>query len=147
MKKTILTLVAAMLLGGCASTNEEFVCAGDTDWNQLGLTTASEGKTVRTFERYKATCGDKLPANAKDAYLDGYTVGIKEYCSYENGFKIGSLGLENPYICPFEIRKDFDKGFEIGMLDRREKQKNLELAEREKDRRLINSGASMGDKQ
>ena len=79
-------IIGFIALAGCQSTttDNEFVCSTQTDWHQLGLTTAQKGKSVRAFDNYKAQCGDALPQNAQDLYLDGFTIGIKEYCTYEN---------------------------------------------------------------
>lgn len=143
MKIKILASLSLLALAGCQSNDYAVSCSSQTDWESVGLETAQNGKNVRSFETYKSSCGEQLPENAKSLYLDGYTVGIKDYCSYENGFKVGEKGLENPNVCPFEIRAEFDKGHKLGMLDRREKQKNVELAERERDRALQSSGSAM----
>ncbi|MFY8350618.1 DUF2799 domain-containing protein [Pseudoalteromonas sp. SSM20] len=132
-------IIGFMALAGCQSipTDNEFVCSTQTDWHQLGLTTAQKGKSVRAFDNYKAQCGDALPQNAQDLYLDGFTIGIKEYCTYENGFELAQKDIENPNVCPFEIRAEFDKGYKIGYLDRREKKENADYAERELERRAL----------
>lgn len=143
MNKHLVLILGIATLVGCNTTTSQVECDNSIDWLSLGSEVALAGKSVREFDKYKASCGDGLPSNAQALYLDGYTAGIQQYCSYENGFKLGEKGIPDPQICPLEIRAEFDKGFKLGSLDRREKQQNTELAEREKDRALISSGSAM----
>ena len=143
MKNVFAVSLSLLILVGCQSNDTYVNCDVNTDWQQLGVKTAQSGQDVRTFDQYKNACGSALPEDAQTLYLDGYTAGIKEYCSYENGFERGQKGLQDPKVCPLEIRAEFDKGFRIGSLDRREKKENTELAAREHDRALLSSGAAM----
>ena len=143
MNKHLVLILGIATLVGCNTTTSQVECDNAIDWLSLSSEVALAGKSVREFDKYKASCCDNLPGNAQALYLDGYTAGIKQYCSYENGFKLGEKGIPDPQICPLEIRAEFDKGFRIGALERREKQQNRELAEREKDRALISSDSAM----
>lgn len=143
MKKQFFMLLGIAALLGCNATSTQLACDATSNWQVLGKQVALAGKSVREFDKYKASCGATLPDNAQAQYLDGYTAGINQYCSYENGFKLGEKGIPDPLICPLEVRAEFDKGFRIGTLERREKQHNRELAEREKDRALISSDSAM----
>ena len=143
MKMKVSLVLAMMTLAGCQSTDSQVRCDSSTNWQEIGLKTAQKGKNVRTFERYKSSCGAALPENAKDLYLEGYTLGIKEYCSYENGFAVAEKGIDNPNVCPFEIRAEFDKGYKIGALEQREKKENADYAERELARRQLQNRSGM----
>lgn len=117
MNKILLNASLAICLVACKSNvKEEVTCTG-IDWYELGMTTATQGKSVRTFNRYRDNCGDNLDKNAMHLYLDGYSKGIIQYCTFENGYQLGNTSLENPNICPTELSEQFDKGFQKGLHD------------------------------
>lgn len=116
MKNHIQIILLASLLTACQSTTQEAqvnkaVYCNQADWSELGYNSALAAKSVRVFNSYKEDCNNTLPESAKETYLAGYTKGVKEYCSYENGYKLAELGLSNPSLCPLEMRRDFDLGY------------------------------------
>lgn len=134
MKTKITTITLLGLLTGCASTDEQAICNANTDWKTLGYETSQSGKNVRKFDSYQTQCGSNMPGDAKELFITGYTNGLKEYCMYENGYKLGQEGLQTNEICPFEMRSAFEKGYKIGSKERKEKQLNAERQQRELDR-------------
>ena len=114
MLKIILTVFVAVSLVACKSNIKEEVACSNQDWHQLGVTTAKQGKSVRTFNKYRDNCGDTLDKNAMAQYLDGYSKAIIEYCTYDNGYNIGETGLSKPDICPTELTEKFEKGYSDG---------------------------------
>lgn len=135
-KLCIFAFLNIFILLGCKTTAESVACDNSTNWFEVGEQTALNGKHVRTFEKFKNQCGDTLPHTAKSNYLDGYTKGIANYCTYKSGFDLAMNGLENPKVCPFEIRQEFEKGYQTAKVARNEKLKRAEHAERERARRL-----------
>lgn len=135
MKKTIAIIITALSLGACQSTTEQaevaLTCAND--WSAIGYDVALAGKSVRTFSRYEEQCQTSLAETAKSDYLDGYTKGIVEFCTYETGFTRAESGFLDNKVCPFELRKDFERGFVAGDRALTEKKdqakKQAELAE------------------
>ena len=118
MKNYIAILLLSSALVGCQSTSVEDASQAenfctDSNWSEVGHKVAASGKSVRTFLKYQERC-QQLPETAKEAYLDGYTAGIKEYCTFENGYKAGDTGKENPNACPLELRAQYDEGFKRG---------------------------------
>ncbi|GAA0810585.1 hypothetical protein GCM10009111_01750 [Colwellia asteriadis] len=116
MKKIIVAIIAALSLSACQSTTETTQTTIDctNDWNTVGYEVALSGKSVRTFNRYEEQCQSALTETAKSNYLDGYTKGIVEYCTYEKGFDRAESGLPDNQICPFELRKEFERGYIAG---------------------------------
>jgi len=103
------------LLTACGGNVKEVACTGD--WHDVGYQTALDGEHVRTFEKYKTSCGESLVAEAKDRYLDGYTKGVIEYCTYDNGYKLGKRNIKIESTCPYEISMDFRRGYKVGNID------------------------------
>jgi len=122
MYKLIIPLVTFGLTA-CTSTSDtvNLVQCTNNNWTDVGYKIAKEGKSVRNFSKFEELCGEKLAENAKSLYLNGYSSGIKEYCTYDNGQKLGSKGIPNNNNCPFELREQFDKGHKVAALVLKEK--------------------------
>lgn len=112
MYKVALGLLIVALMG--CSSYKQVACSGK-DWYQLGFDTAATGKSVRTFDSYRDQCGSDLEDIAMDQYLDGYTKGIVGYCTYDNGYELGSTNRQVVVTCPHEIREEFEKGYHQGL--------------------------------
>jgi len=128
MKKYIAMVILGSALSGCQSTTEagmqaENLCTG-SNWAEVGHKSAMSGLSVREFNKYQESC-QNLPEEGRSAYLEGYTAGIKEYCTYENGFKVGESGVKNPNVCPLESRENYNVGFNNGHLTLKDKKDQL----------------------
>jgi len=126
MYKIILPIFAVALTA-CSSTTQSVNLdnCSQSNWSEFGYETAISGKSVRHFNKFEEQCGENLAKNAKSQYLDGFTIGIKEYCTYDNGFKLASKSLPNKNTCPFELRAEFDKGYKVAALVQKELQKSV----------------------
>lgn len=140
MYKLIIPMVA-IILSACNSTksvNNIDVCTNN--WTDTGYETATSGKSVRYFDVIKEKCGNKLPEQAKSDYLGGFTVGIKEYCTYENGHELASKSLPNQNTCPFELKEPFEKGYKVAALAQK-KHKSM-LRKMQDAQKFYNNNAS-----
>jgi hypothetical protein len=147
MKNHMAIVLLAGTLTGCQSTAEddpmqaENFCT-NSNWTEVGRKVALSGKSVRTFLSYQERC-EALPEEAKNAYLDGFTAGVKEYCTYENGFKAGDTGAINTNACPLELRGEYEKGFVKGQNNLKSNKAEMQrLAEIEQKRREANKSDS-----
>ncbi len=144
MKKIITIAMLFCSLAACQSTTQEAQiqksCSGN--WVDIGYKVALDGKPVRTFGKYEKICKESIYTNAKSEYLEGYTKGIVEYCTYESGFNLGESGQINKKVCPHERRQDFDKGFLAGQRALTEKKDRVKKeAELKEVRQAQRSGA------
>jgi hypothetical protein len=141
MKNLIVTCFVAALLTACQSTSDNAtdittLCNND-NWTEFGHKTALAGKSVRTFNTYKDKCADKLPQTAKETYLTGFRAGLKEFCTYENGYKTAEVGKENTKLCPLELRAEFDLGYTKGYKDLKDKKSEAKrLADQAEQRKM-----------
>ena len=137
MYKLIASL-CLILLAGCGGNVKPVACTG-IDWTDLGYTTATSGKSVRTFDAYRDQCGSNLEETAMDSYLEGYTKGVIEYCTYENGHLLGSQNKPIEGSCPIEVRSAFDNGYAQGLREFKEKLTDLRRESDENERQGMNT--------
>lgn len=95
----------------------------DKDWGKVGYSTAMAGKSIRSFDKITSKCNLKPEPEekAKSLYLDGYTQAVIEFCTKQNGYNWGSENKKFPDVCPFEIRREFTVGYNLGRIDYRDK--------------------------
>lgn len=141
MLNKMIVVAISLVLFGCANVEKSAGVNCDGDWKKIGLETAQAGKSVRTLDEYIVACG-KTAENGKSAYLDGYARGIVSYCSRDNGFAVGFKNVKMPDVCPYELRSEFVKGYELGRNEYQSKigqYKNLvEQYERDRDNDIFN---------
>ena len=65
-------------------------------------------------------CVPEANAENEQKYLIGYRSGLSDYCTEENGFNIGSSGLDYLSVCPTLSEREFLKGMQKGLLHRRQ---------------------------
>lgn len=127
MKKSIITVAVLLsgFLGACGGNVKTLQCSG-VDWNGYGYKIAQSGKSPREFNHYRDGCGERLEKGAMDAYLDGYTRGIVEFCTYENGYASGLNNQPLSDVCPVELRTSYAKGHGAGLFEAQEKKRDFE---------------------
>lgn len=113
MSNKIFVAAAIALLSGCGGNVKSVHCKG-LNWSQQGYEAAQSGKSVREFDQFRNQCGERLEAGAMNAYVDGYTTGIREYCTYDNGYEQGYTKKVMGDFCPSELREAYEKGFRAG---------------------------------
>ncbi|MFT7560826.1 MAG: hypothetical protein ACI93R_002749 [Flavobacteriales bacterium] len=113
--KTFLMILTAVFLSACGSSGpiKDFSCES-SNWTELGYEVAMSGKSVRYLDEYKKLCGAKVTEAAIEQYIGGYTLGVIEYCTHENGYEIGLTGDAIPTVCPYEYREVFIDGYYQG---------------------------------
>jgi hypothetical protein len=132
MYRFIVTLCITLLVG-CGGNVKPVACTG-IDWTSLGHATAISGKSVRTFDSYRDQCGSNLEEGAIDSYLDGYTKAVIEYCTFDNGYSLGSLNRSVEATCPIEVRSGFERGYAQGARERNDKLSELDREREEHER-------------
>ncbi|TVZ40171.1 uncharacterized protein DUF2799 [Alteromonadaceae bacterium 2753L.S.0a.02] len=129
--KFLLVFLLLTACGGKVKTN--LACEGEAkeSWFDEGYKTAMEAKPIRTFDKYKNQCGEAITKEQRASFIDGYTKGALEFCTYENGFEIGKTNKEFPQVCPFEIRGKFLEGYKRGQIAYNDKIKRMEKNQRD----------------
>lgn len=108
-------LVAALLvlLGpGCATLNES-ECRS-TDWYQLGAHDGADGYGRARLEEHRQACSEYGLGVDERAWREGYQVGLQDYCTADNGYRVGRRGLAYGRVCTIQDERDFLAAYELG---------------------------------
>ena len=113
MVNKLCAVAVLTMLSGCGGNVKNVHCKG-LNWSQQGYEAAQSGKSVREFDQFRNQCGERLEAGAMNAYVDGYGTGIREYCTYDNGYAQGFTKKTMSDFCPTELRQVYEKGYRAG---------------------------------
>jgi hypothetical protein len=103
-------LVAA--LASCATLDEE-QCRS-VDWLTLGQQDGAAGRPASYIEEHRKACAShKLPV--QDApWHAGWEVGIRLYCTPQNGLTVGRDGGYYANSCPVDLKPGFETAYLVG---------------------------------
>ncbi|WP_028885562.1 DUF2799 domain-containing protein [Teredinibacter turnerae] len=131
--RTYFSIGMVLLISACGgNVKQDLVCNEGSSikaWHQLGYDTAVQGKNIRTFDALKARCSTVMSREIRTAFIDGYTQGALDFCTYEKGYALGFDNFDMPSVCPYEIRAEFLKGYKDGNLAYDDKIKRFEKAQ------------------
>ena len=130
--------VVLLGLGACSSLSESQCIAGD--WETVGFTDGAAGRSQSMLLEHQDACVKHGAIPNRQRYLDGWTQGIRNYCTPENGFSVGDRGASYGNVCPTDLepafyaalldgRRLFNARSEINDLQRRIAFKEKRLAE------------------
>lgn len=110
----------ALLLAGCAtiSPEERANACRSTDWLRFGLNDGKLGVPASERVDLFGECAEVGQPVDTVAYDTGRTQGLTEYCTAENGFRVGYEGRGYDGVCPPELEQDFLQGHERGRRER-----------------------------
>lgn len=125
--RRVLLVVGALTLAACASkpSVSEFQCKAG-DWESIGYRDGISGIESTQILTHQEACGEFGIVPDRNRYLAGWESGVREYCTFDNGFNLGERGGRKNSLCKGELQEPFATGFEDG--------RKLYLARREVDR-------------
>jgi len=102
MKKTaLLTLPFLLILNACSTLSEKE--CHSSDWHQLGIQDGRSGLPERRLDDYAKSCKEYGVRPDTSQYLEGRTIGLKQYCTPSNAFRTGLNGEAYQGVCPSDI--------------------------------------------
>ncbi|MGH8519542.1 MAG: DUF2799 domain-containing protein, partial [Panacagrimonas sp.] len=108
----VLVLSGALALGSCATLNEN-ECRS-ADWYQLGSRDGANGGARSRIEEHREACAEfGLPADDA-AWFQGYEAGLLDYCTADNGYRVGRRGGGYGRVCPAPEEREFVEAYELG---------------------------------
>ncbi|MDA8791756.1 DUF2799 domain-containing protein [Bacteriovoracaceae bacterium] len=114
------------LLNSCASIDKSD-CT-QVNWENMGEEDGRMGATTKAkFLEYQKKCNEFGISADNKGYKNGYARGIKKYCTYENGYDVGSKGKDLPVVCSQLPSREFARGHKAGKLSYQEKKQNDEI--------------------
>lgn len=104
--------LAVGFLGSCATLDEN-QCQ-TVDWRALGQEDGLRGRPMSFIDRHREACSKhKLPV--QDAiWHEGWTIGIRSYCTPRNGLNEGRNGQSYANSCPIELKAQFEDAYSVG---------------------------------
>lgn len=103
-----------MLLTACAENPNNTVNCNRINWYRLGLKDGSEGSYRQNLAHSFPACGASITVD-KEQYHAGWSMGVKEYCTPKNGFRLGEAGKMYNNICHTSEISAFDKAWREGV--------------------------------
>ena len=119
-------VVISLLLASCA-TLEKDECAV-ANWYELGRADGEKGRNVTRASSYREDCAKfGIPIDDNN-YRAGWDLGIRQYCTPENGFDRGINGRFANNSCPAELAAQFEQPYALGR-EIYDLDKNVEVAQ------------------
>lgn len=104
--------LGALLLSACA-TLDESECRG-ADWFEIGSRDGAAGYAHSRLEEHRKACSE-FGLNSDDAaWRQGYAAGLEDYCTLDNGYRLGRRGGYYGQVCPAGVESAFLSAYELG---------------------------------
>lgn len=102
-------IALAFLLAGCATLNEQ-ECRSKPA-SQLGLEDGRQGYGLWRLDKHVEACSRFGLGIDRAAYLAARERGLREYCTPDNGERVGYRGERYENVCPAELEGPFLKRY------------------------------------
>jgi hypothetical protein len=84
------------------------------DWQTVGFEDGVAGYSGDRIAQHRKACAKHGVSPDLAGYQAGRETGLREYCTPENGFRIGSGGNSYGGVCPADLSPGFSDGYETG---------------------------------
>lgn len=108
----ILITAGCFSLTGCETISEDDCKIGA--WSEYGYDDGLNGRPSDRISDYAKRCQEFGVKPDMEVYLDGYNLGIKKYCTYEQGYERGENGESYNQACSGPLAVDFAPGYDEG---------------------------------
>lgn len=110
---TILMLALGMIVvSGCASMSGD-ECA-TSDWTAVGYEDGSRGYSSDRFGNHRKACAKHGVTPDFQAYQQGRTDGLVEFCQPSRGYNLGASGSRYNGVCSAGLEADFLDAYRAG---------------------------------
>jgi hypothetical protein len=110
--KVLMLALGMVALSGCASMSGD-ECAV-SDWTAVGYEDGSRGYTSERFGNYRKACAKHGVAPDFQAYQQGRTDGLVEFCQPSRGYNLGVSGGRYNGVCAIAQEEDFLDAYRVG---------------------------------
>lgn len=130
--KSMVWLALVLGLSACASTSTQKQACQQRDWFELGRHDGAQGSTEEKFEKHTLDCRKQVNASdVETMYTNGRNAGLVEYCTPENAFELGRMGLVYMYVCPSTVEPKFLSAYRKG-----QRARDLEIENKKLDGKI-----------
>lgn len=113
--KKILLMLAVLAVAGCGESEEDrqrrdqrqAAACQATDWWALGFEDGVKGLRADQFGKYRRECAPHGVTANITLYLEGRDEGLYEYCTPQNGYRLGVDGRKFANVCPPRLEGPF----------------------------------------
>lgn len=105
-------LLTLLLLGGCATLNQS-ECL-NANWQMIGLEDGSKGQALSYIGNHRKACAKFNISPDLEQYQRGHAQGLRQYCTYNTGLRLGTRGGKFKSICPVDLEGNFRLGHQRG---------------------------------
>lgn len=105
-------LAASLLLGACASLDKA-QCV-NANWYAIGMEDGARGRTLDRLGEHRRACAEHNVQPDAERYAAGRNEGLKSFCTYDQGFRVGRAGNAYAGVCPEPAARDFLAGYQHG---------------------------------
>jgi hypothetical protein len=128
-------LTILMVQSGCASLGKE-ECL-NADWRTIGYEDGTRGYSGSRIASHRKACAKHGVTPDLDKYEEGRLLGLREYCTKSNGYRLGTRGNTYNGVCPPDLAPAFNRAMQEGrklyVLKREAQQQKRELQKAYKD--------------
>jgi len=122
-------LIGLMVMSGCASLDKE-ECL-NADWRTIGYEDGTRGYSGSRIGTHRKACAKHGVAPDLGEYEEGRLMGLREYCTPSNGYRLGTMGKGYNGVCPPDLAPAFRHAIQEGQklydLKREAQQQRREL--------------------
>jgi hypothetical protein len=111
-RTSILLSLLVIGLAGCATMSGD-ECA-TSDWTAVGYEDGSRGYTSGHFSKHRKACAKHGITPDFQAYQQGRSQGLVEFCQPGRGFNLGANGRQYNGVCSVELEADFLDAYRVG---------------------------------
>ncbi len=131
--RLLLAGLALTLLASCATLSED-QCR-DGNWAAIGFSDGADGRPASWIAEHRKACAEFGVVPDAAAWAMGREQGLKQYCTPDNAYRIGSRGLTLAPVCPQAARAAMQPAYQHGrrfydagddIADYRREQRDLE---------------------
>lgn len=112
MNIQLLLCGAVLFLAGCA-TLDESECQ-NANWYAIGLEDGAQGRALEQIGKHRRACADHGIQPDPERYALGRNEGLKSFCTYERGLRLGRAGTAYHGVCPEPLAREFLAGYDRG---------------------------------
>jgi len=111
-RTSILLSLLVIGLAGCATMSSDECTT--SDWTAVGYEDGSRGYTSERFSKHRKACAKHGITADFQAYQQGRSQGLVEFCQPGRGFNLGANGGQYNGVCSVELEADFLDAYRVG---------------------------------
>jgi len=112
MKTRLIAASTILALSACAGMDQAECTSAD--WRMIGFEDGTAGRNQARIGEYRKDCAEHGVTPNLALYQQGYSEGVRNFCTESNGFNYGRRGGSYHGICPDDMKTDFLAAYSLG---------------------------------